>query len=199
MRHIRTPALGFALFLAAMPALAQNVPGMAGGAGNAGGVQPQPRVPDIAPPALPGAGGEALATGPVVQKPATGDPTAELFDAVNKGDYGAAQDAISRGADLNAQNTLGETPLDLSVALDRSTITFLLISARNENGSSTAGAPLPAITPAVAPVQHHKPMTKPVAKPAADTTNVNIVPPASENNPGTPNASAGFLGFSPKN
>ena len=88
-----------------------------------------------------------VATGPVVHKAQTGDPTTALFAAVNSGDYNAAQDAISRGANLYAQNQLGETPLDLSVSLNRSSITFLLLATRNETGGDVASAPAPAPAP----------------------------------------------------
>jgi hypothetical protein len=150
MRYIPATALGLVLLLAGAPVLIlagapafaqMSMGGSPGGGGGApgGANTPEPVAPthDIAPPALPGAGAPApLATGPVVQKPSIADPTQALFAAVNNGDYNAAQDALSRGADLNAQNALGETPLDLSIALNRSTITFLLLATRNETGST---------------------------------------------------------------
>ena len=96
---------------------------------------------------------------------------------------------MSRGADLNAQNPLGETPLDLSVALNRSAITFLLLAARNEDGDGASEAG-PAPTMRSAPVRTvtisdhtHAPRPQPV--------------PVMGNNPGTPDAAAGFLGFNP--
>lgn len=191
MRHISAAAAAAALLLSATPAFAQlSGTGLGSGAGSPGGVQPQVRTPDIAPPALPGAGTAPLATGPVIKKPVTGDPTTELFTAVNSGDYNAAQDAISRGADLTAQNNLGETPLDLSVALDRSSITFLLLSARNEEGNTGPITPGPAFPQTkTAILIHPKPTHLIPQKPA----------PTPSNNPGTPNPNVGFLGFSPKN
>lgn len=130
-----------------------------------------------------------VATGPSVSKPSIGNPTTALFAAVNGGDYNAAQDAISRGANLNAQNTLGETPLDLAVALNRSTITFLILSARNEDGGgdvadANAG---PAPVMAVASRSHAAPHARPP-----------VSVPVMGNNPGTPDPSAGFLGFGRK-
>ena len=108
-----------------------------------GGNAPQPRqrVPDIAPAGVPGAATAPLATRPSLRKPGTGDPTAALFTAIDKNDYASAQDAVSRGANLNAQNPLGETPLDMSVALNRSTITFMLLAARNEEGGGAVPVP----------------------------------------------------------
>jgi hypothetical protein len=141
----------------------------------------------------------------VVQKPTIADPTQALFAAVNSGDYNAAQDALSRGADLTAQNDLGETPLDLSIALNHSNITFLLLATRNETAGGGAASPGPAFTattPAKPAPRKPHPATPTheaaqVAAPqhAAEPA-VNITP---GNNPGTPNPSAGFLGFGTKN
>lgn len=186
-------------FVAALPAASfaqlsgTETPGNSGGSGPAG-IQPRPVTPDFAPPAVPGAGGPSLATAQAVPQANAGDPTAELFGAVNKGDYNAAQDAVSRGADISAQNTLGETPLDLSIALNRNTITFMLLSARNEGGETgPVGAPwtLATSTPTPTPnVKHGKFRPTPAA--------MNMPPNATPgDNPGTPNANAGFLGFGP--
>jgi Ankyrin repeats (many copies) len=196
MRNFTTPlfaATGFVLVASATPAFAQMAGGPAGAPG--GAPQPQQRVPDIAPAALPGAGGAApVATGPVMQKPTTGDPTTALFAAVNSGDYNAAQDAISRGANLYAQNAFGETPLDLSVALNRSSITFLILGSRNEMGDPNV-APGPAFpSQAVADTGHHK---RSHILPAADNTPQYKTAPIG-NIPGTPNPAAGFLGFNPQ-
>lgn len=189
MRNFTTPAFGLILLCAASPAAAQ-LSGSGPGSPGGGGAPPAaaPRVPDIAPPALPGAGAAPLATGPVMQKPTTGDPTQELFTAVNSGDYASAQDALSRGANLSATNNLGETPLDLSIALNRSQITFLLLATRNETGGDSAAVtPMPAsAAPVAAPVHHH-------FHPAAMSAR-----PVLGDNPGTPDPAAGFLGFGGK-
>ncbi|MBB5373724.1 ankyrin repeat domain-containing protein [Acidocella aromatica] len=173
--------------------------------GGGGAPQPQARTPDIAPPAVPGAGaGAPLATGPKMQQPASGDPTAALFTAINKGDYSGAQDALGRGADLNAKNQFGETPLDLSISLNRNTITFLLLQTRNEMGgmSGPVGPTWTLGNPAPAPV--HKGKTKEAnPAPAPHAVAPKPVPhhaaPAAIGNKGTPNPQAGFLGFDPKN
>ena len=60
-------------------------------------------------------------------------PTAALFDAINRGDGLAARDAINRGADMNGHNILGQTPLDMSIDLNRNPITFLLLSLRDSD------------------------------------------------------------------
>jgi ankyrin repeat protein len=168
----------------------------AGGGGMGGGGQapaPQPRTPDIAPPALPGANTLApVATGPVVQKPAQGDPTAALFAAIVKGDDGAAQTAVGRGANLNAQNQFGETPLDLAIALNRTGITFLLLQTRNELAAQTGGpepmgAPWTLNSPSPATQKAATPVMAPQPRVSLPTDG------------GTPNPNAGFLGFGPKN
>lgn len=176
-----------ALSVMTAPAFAQ-LSAVGGGQGGPSSPQPRAPAPDIAPPALPGANTtETLATGPNLRKPLTGDPTLALFTAVNSGDYNAAQDAISRGADTNAQNSLGETPLELSIALNRNNITFMLLSARNEGGG---GASVPAPLPVrQQPLGHQKLH----ATPARIVTAPRPALPG--NTPGTPDPSAGFLGF----
>lgn len=198
MRHVLCAPAFLALFaLAGSPAHAQLNPAT----GDGGPTSPQPHAPapDIAPPALPGAGDQpGLATVPQVAKPVSGDPTTALFAAVNSGNYSAAQDAISRGADPNAQNDLGETPLDLSIALNHNNITFMLLSARNEGGAdASAGEDLSAVpqpaAAAAAPAgnaSHHiyQAAAGPAPAPPPRTT--------PGNDPGIPNPQAGFLGFS---
>jgi hypothetical protein len=186
------PAVVALLLAAAGPAFAQmQQPGASGMNSGAGAPQPRAPAPDIAPPALPGAGATpGLATAPVLQKPAIADPTTALFAAVNSGDYNAAQDAVSRGADPDAQNTLGETPLELSIALNRNSITFMLLSARNEGGGGSAAQPPPAMPATRAGAAHQIYQATParmVSPPPLDA--------APGNNPGVPDQQAGFLGF----
>ena len=151
------------------------------------------RVPDFAPPAVPGAGNNAtLSTSLPIPQTQTGDPTTELFTAVNSGDYNAAQDAVSRGADMNARNTFGETPLDLAIALNRNPITFMLLSARNEGGGSEPQAAT-ALPPSVAPAQGRHEAHAIAAR--MDTPPMAVAPATPGDDPGTPNAAAGFLGF----
>jgi ankyrin repeat protein len=132
-----------------------------------------------------------LSSAPAAQKPATGDPTTALFAAINSNNYNGAQDAISRGADLTQQNTLGETPLDLSVALNRNSITFMLLGARNESAQAGGGAPMALPASAAAPQthHHHKPLVQ------TTTPTATMAPAVPLNDPGTPNPQAGFLGF----
>jgi hypothetical protein len=65
-------------------------------------------------------------------------PTPALFDAINRGDLFAARDAVARGADPEATNVLGLTPLDAAVDQGRNDIMFFLLSVR---GARTTGAP----------------------------------------------------------
>jgi hypothetical protein len=211
MIAFRTLVLGSVLGVAltTAPALAQLASGP-GGLGSSPGAGPAPapqaRTPDIAPPALPGAGGMTpMATGPVMQKPPAGDPTANLFTAITKGDANAAQQAVGAGANLNAQNQFGETPLDLSIALNRTNITFLLLQTRNELdaqgiGPQPMGAPWTLDNnpePSTGKTKTHaKPGTVPVSAPAIPAPSPRIAVQAGN---GTPDPQAGFLGFGPKN
>jgi hypothetical protein len=180
-------ALGFA----SHPALAQSSPS---GNMQAPTLQPKTDGAQPLPPALPGAGDQDLATAPSVAKPQTGDPTAQLFTAINGNDYNSALDAISRGADLNGENALGETPIDLSVSLNRNSITFMLLEARNDSGDDPdATGPGPG---SVTPAAKYSSKTAHVQSSAAVPIKLIETPNAAPgNNPGTPNASAGFLGF----
>lgn len=61
------------------------------------------------------------------------DPTAALFDAINRGSLNSAKEALNRGADINAHNMLDQTPLDMAIDLGRNNIMFLLLSLRTYN------------------------------------------------------------------
>ncbi|MFT8789938.1 ankyrin repeat domain-containing protein [Komagataeibacter saccharivorans] len=63
------------------------------------------------------------------------NPTDALFDAINRGSLGAAKEALNRGADMTGHNVLGQTPLDMSIDLNRNDITFLLLSMRTFSDS----------------------------------------------------------------
>ncbi|WP_428392582.1 ankyrin repeat domain-containing protein [Lichenicoccus sp.] len=82
------------------------------------------------PPALPGAV-SSDPDAPTSHAPLDVNPTTALFDAIDRGDLTAAKDALSRGAELQATNVLGQTPIDMSIDLSRNDITFLLLSMRN--------------------------------------------------------------------
>ncbi|AQT05926.1 ankyrin repeat domain-containing protein [Acetobacter persici] len=61
------------------------------------------------------------------------EPTAALFDAINRGNLLSAKEAVNRGADLNHHNILGQTPLDMAIDLNRNPIIFLLLSMRGSD------------------------------------------------------------------
>ena len=81
------------------------------------------------------------APAPANRAPVDMQPTDALFDAINRGDIATARDAISRGADLQGQNILGMTPLELSIDLGRNDISFLLLSMRAADDGRSRQAP----------------------------------------------------------
>jgi hypothetical protein len=165
-----------------------------------------PRGQQAAPPAaLPGAGSGA---GTATQgNPAAADmkPNDALFDAVNRGDIAGVRDALTRGADVNAVNVLGLTPVDLSVDLSRNDITFLLLSQRSGGGGAggTAAGTAPGTKAAAAPTtgKTGAPVRTAAADPprsAVPSRPVVVAPPRRQvvsNDPGVPAPQAGFLGF----
>jgi hypothetical protein len=94
---------------------------------------------EVAPPVLPGTKKSPEAAAPTAS-PADMSPTEALFDAINRGDLTAARDAVNRGADMQGQNVLGLTPLELSVDLGRNDISFMLLSMRSDDAASRASA-----------------------------------------------------------
>ncbi len=201
IRAVTVIGLGLSLPVLAVtlatPAQAQMPQGVSPGTQ---GFQPmvkpdQPNGPkDVVPPALPGAT-PGRGAAPADKSVADLGPNEALFDAINRGDIGQARDAIGRGAELNAQNVLGMTPLELSVDLSRNDITFFLLSLRGA-GEAKAGA-----GKATAPVSIAKTSPRPApAKPApAKFIAVREKPAARQyagpSDPGIPDPSAGFLGF----
>jgi hypothetical protein len=175
-------------------------PGGGNFSGGRGKSEAEQKPAEPPPDAIPGAKARAPAA------PATrplGDlaPTDALFDAINRGDIAAARDSLNRGADLDAINVLGMTPMELSVDLGRNDISFLLLSMRGEDsgrGSRAVGRDAPAEQPApktVAAAKH--PPGKPAVRgnPVAATTRPATTPKLFANDGGTPLPSAGFLGF----
>jgi hypothetical protein len=161
----------------------------------------EPQGPANRPPALPGAAGRSEAAAPAAHNPADMSPNDALFDAIDRGDIAAARDALSRGAELNAQNVLGMTPMELSVDLGRNDISFLLMSYRTND---TPKGPTSAQAKAGAPIAAGKAAA--AAKPGTRASVVRVrdmVPAAPPqrtphlfaNDGGAPVPSAGFLGF----
>ena len=223
-RALASAAAALALILAlafagAGRAQAQmGVPGFGGGGGSPIGASKHPATGTAAPPppsALPGAQPTTRAA-PQTESPASMDPTAALFDAINRGDLAAARSAIDRGADLDGKNVLGMTPIELSIDLGRNPITFLLLSMRGgeptgparaatlgagASGGKHAGASGATARAAKSPPGH--PIARPIARQAAPrpvrpTARVaQEQPPAPGAGGGTPVPAAGFLGFAP--
>jgi hypothetical protein len=212
--YLRRAAVGVLIGCGALTAVP--LPGwaqMPGGVmpGMNGGFQPMVRPdqptakPAPTPAALPGATpgrGAAPADKSVADLP----PNEALFDAINRGDIAAAREAVNRGADINAQNVLGMTPLEVSVDLSRNDITFFLLSLRGASGGALSNrlATLPAAAPASAPAPP-APGTKPAGKrpqlavKAAAPKPSPAVPRqyAGSADPGRPDPQMGFLGFGP--
>jgi hypothetical protein len=126
MRTYRLAVLLLPLVLASGEALAQGRTG--GPIRNA----PTEAAPAPTPaPALPGLAGRR-APAPIQGDPAANlSPNAALFDAITRGDLPAARDAVGRGANLEARNALGLSPIDAAVDQGRHEIAFYLLSARD--------------------------------------------------------------------
>ena len=149
-------------------------------------------------------------------------PSAALFDAVNRGDLAAAREAMGRGADLNARNQLGLTPIDAAVDQGRNEIAFYLLSARGSAGSGPTfapGEPAPAATrrdrrgrevpapraPAAPPAGEEDAPPSRAAGPLSEPPRAGRASPASAAVPvrarlfagdgGGPRPEIGFLGF----
>ena len=166
--------------------------------------------PSAPPPALPGASSRTDAVAPATHIPTDMSPNDALFDAINRGDIAAARDAMSRGAELDAQNVLGMTPMELSVDLGRNDISFLLLSYRGGDASESAPPAQAGPAPAGPPVRRVAARGKAgtggkvaAAKPARQTQEAiatgmpggSRAPRLFANDGGSPVPGAGFLGF----
>jgi hypothetical protein len=141
------------------------------------------------PPAIPGA--EAGGVVAPADKLATDmAPNDALFDAINRGDAAAARDALSRGAQIDAKNILGQTPIDASIDSNRTDITFLLLSMRGAAPTATRPGKTEGSLAAYHPAPKHA--GKPARTIAATASSSRT---ASAQNPGTPNPAVGFTGF----
>jgi hypothetical protein len=139
--------------------------------------------PVAPPPAIPGAQPDSdAAVIPADKLAAEMSPNDALFDAINRGDLAAAKDALSRGAQLDAHNVLGQTPTDAAIDLSRNDITFLLLSMR------TALPSAHTVATVADPLKPEKAKHKKLLAQAAQRTPL----PADR---GTPNPSVGFIGF----
>jgi len=117
--------------LAPVPALAQLADGRLGTGGPIQSNQPAQQVRPP-PPALPGLAVRPPAAPIAAQGDRQLSPDAALFDSINRGDLPAARAAMARGADLEARNALGLTPIDAAVDQGRNEIAFFLLAARGQ-------------------------------------------------------------------
>ncbi len=198
--------LAIPLLLVATPALAQSpLSGGVLGPGSAtAGAQPNAKPQQRRPAALPGTRTDRTEPAPADRLASEMAPTEALFDGINRGDMAAVKDAISRGAELNGRNILGLTPIDLSVDLGYSDISFLLLSLRgsgDKNGPPPAvggKADLQALAKAEARSAQRSAQASAKAAKSAKVV-VSPPPPASPklfaNDGGAPVPNAGFLGF----
>ncbi len=150
------------------------------------------------PSALPGSRTEKNETVPADRIASDMAPNEALFDGINRGDMVYVKDAISRGADLNARNILGLTPIDLAVDLGRNDITFLLLSMRGSSGSGAPAAPgsgksVKALLQEANKAPPKAPKATRAAREAAPATAGK--PKLFANDGGAPVPNAGFLGF----
>lgn len=203
MNHslIRMALLGALSSFVAHSALAQMDPNMIpGNTASAKGVRANDTA-RVAPQAaaLPGSKSEKFPAAPAERAATEMGPNEALFDAINRGDLKAARDAIGRGAELDSQNILGMTPMDLSVDLGRNDISFLLLSLRGaDSAKSNRTAGKEPTQAAAKPTATTKPASQPAAR-IAKTVAVAPVAPAPPrqfaSDGGAPIPNAGFLGF----
>jgi hypothetical protein len=162
---------------------------------------PAPKQPVA--PGLPGAVGNQDRGGAAPKGATDLAPNDALFDAIARGDIASARDAIKRGADFNARNILGLTPVDESIDLGRNDITFLLLSLRGSQpepvaaptAKSGAHPTRPVVqeaakAPTPAPVAPRPAAPAPVPRPVAQ-----VQQPPRSGDTGTPSPQNGFLGF----
>ncbi len=184
---VRLSLLCAALLTCAAPAaMAQLSAGAPGTQGQGQGQGKKEDVPEPPPPAIPGAQSSPDLVAPASKPAAEMNPNDALFDSISRGDLAAARDAVNRGADLNAHNVLGQSPLDSSIDLNRSDITFLLMSLRPS--TSTPGGSEDGQAEQASTVRAVK---KPRARPPVRTVSL----PQRSSDGGTPNPAVGFLGF----
>jgi hypothetical protein len=202
----RLPALALGTTLGAIVAssgwaqMPMSTPGSSSIGHRAASANAVEKTPEASPDAVPGAKARAPAA-PAAKGALDLPPTEALFDAINRGDIAAARDALNRGADLNGENILGMTPMELSVDLGRNDISFLLLSMRGEDAGrgSRVEAKDAATAPAAARPKKGAEVARrgAPAKPAPVAAKPVATPKLFANDGGAPQPSAGFLGFDP--
>ena len=154
-------------------------------------------------PALPGLAGRR-APAPIQAEPNTNlSPNAALFDAIVRGDLPAARDAVGRGANLEARNAIGLTPIDAAVDQGRHEIAFYLLSARDlsrvgpapDSGPVSLEGPPPRGPSARQQRREAESLLAAQPRGAARTPAAPRGPRLWANDGGTPQPQIGFLGF----
>lgn len=222
LRDLRSALLICGVALAAVPAHAQT-PNMNNPGGPVVGMaHPRPPMP-VPPPGVPGASNDNTgSSAPPAPSASSMSPNAALFDAINRGDLAEARDAIARGAQVDARNVLGMTPLEEAIDLNRNDIAFLLLSIVHEHSAAAASAnsalslnvpPAPAAVP-TAPSSAGSPLNgsagsvqdillanQPPARPlpaSAKPGAPRLPDPLAVEGSASPNPAVGFLGFGPR-
>lgn len=84
--------------------------------------------------ALPAFGGARAQTG----AESVADETMALFDAVHDNDMAAAQSSVTRGADIDARDRWGMTPVEIAIDREYFEIAHYLMSVRNFQAAAAA-------------------------------------------------------------
>jgi hypothetical protein len=204
-----------------VPLASAQTPSLSNPGGPVVGTAPAQAGPPPPPPGLPGAASSNNSTSAPPPPSQAASPNDALFDAINRGDMAEARDAIARGAELDARNVLGMTPLELAVDLNRNDIAFLLLSIEHEHTAAAAGTnsalslsvpPVPAAMPVSGSGNSGQPglaggsvadlllaNQPPVSAPRASVAKAALTPdPPSMAGTGSPDPAVGFLGFGPR-
>lgn len=177
-------------------------PGGAPGAGGPAGSNSSDKEAPVLAPALPGAVSTTDSVAPASTPAAEMSPNDALFDAIERGDLAGVRDALGRGAQVNAHDVLGETPLELAVDLGWHAIAFTLLSMRGaasgDGGAQDGVADVSVLSRAEA--KQSALARLPEAAPRGGAhfalSGAGTIQTAAEDAfAGTPNPASGFLGF----
>jgi hypothetical protein len=168
--------------------------------GTAGPMQPNtaPQQVRPPPPALPGLAVRPAAAPIPTQSDRQLSPDAALFDSINRGDLAAARAAMARGADLDARNALGLTPIDAAVDQGRNEIAFFLLAARGQarvQGPPPEEARAPRRNPVQEAAERRAAERAALAARAAEANAVPLRPRLFAGDGGAARPEIGFLGF----
>ncbi len=157
-------------------------------------------------------------SGALAQANEPGKATEQLFEAVHANDFAAVQASVAAGADVDASDRWGMTPMELAIDKGYFEIGHYLVAVRNFNRAKSEQTPTPKVSPGSpfdsapsggvasrppGPSSPLGPMTKPAnnggsgpsASPGVDMETSagpsgDREPPANKANPFDPNAPA---------